>query len=147
SEYRGHWKVGHAAERYDEDQEVAEPPRVDVERILRCLHTAIRERIRDLETLHGPERERRLQHQNPREQRHATRDGEQQRSPCTPRPVNAGQSSPDGPREHSLTQAADSRRAQLVTHELQHGRPWTHQQTVEVARLHELLSEDIEPAR
>src|SRR4029078_778448 len=46
-----------------------------------------------------------------------------------------------------LMQPTDSRDAKLITEQLENGRPWSNEETIEISRLHKLLTEEIEAAR
>src|SRR5688500_3603213 len=56
TQHRCDRKVRDTRQRHDVREKGPEPARVDVERVLARLHTAVRQRVRDLETLHRPAR-------------------------------------------------------------------------------------------
>src|SRR5688572_12552021 len=147
SEHGSDGEVRHASERHDEGEEVAKPPRVDVERVLPRFDAAVGESVRDLQTLDGPEGERRLEHEDPREERDTTGNGEGENRPALPGEVDGQEIHRHSPREHSLREPSDARGAKLVAEELQDGRAGPDEEAVEVAGLDETFAEDVEAAR
>src|SRR4030095_5402897 len=147
SEHCNYREIRHARERYHERQKIPEPACVDVERILRRFDTTVGQRIRDLEALDRPERERRLQNQNTGEEGYTTRNGKEKRPPHRPGPREAGQVHADAPGNHALREPSDPRRAKLVAEQLEDRPPRADQDAIEIARLYEVLAEYVAPTR
>src|SRR5215470_5628013 len=78
AEYANDGEVSDARQRDDKGEELPQPFGVNLHRILRGGDASVGERVGDLQALDGPERERRLEDHQAKEECDTASDGEEQ---------------------------------------------------------------------